>query len=141
MSAPPELNGPSVAATTGGACNAVGAIAGTSYAPSGGSDKGNLGRAAYRASNGRIWSYTGKRGRVLVMLAKAENGITQWDTLPWHTRLGSSIYAMRGDGLGISTELEGDFRHARYRLHTAGSLIVQGENREPRLFTAPENSQ
>ncbi|WP_041558999.1 hypothetical protein [Novosphingobium sp. PP1Y] len=81
---------------------------------------------AYRASTGRIWRYSGKRARVFAMLANASNGITQWDTLPWHTRLGSSIHAMRCDGLDISTELEGDFRHARYRLHTPGALVAGG---------------
>ncbi|MGD9664715.1 MAG: hypothetical protein AB7U34_05875 [Novosphingobium sp.] len=84
---------------------------------------------AYRASTGRIWRYRGKRARVLTMLATSRQGVTQWDCLPWHTRLGGTIHAMRRDGLDISTQLEGDFRHARYHLHTPGSLIIQGENR------------
>jgi hypothetical protein len=52
------------------------------------------------------------------MLIVSPGGITQWDCLPWHTRLGSSIHAMRKDGLAITTELEGPYRHARYRLAT-----------------------
>lgn len=78
---------------------------------------------AYRAVTGRIWRYRGKRGRVLAMLANAGDGITQLDTLPWHTRLPDTIFAMRLSGLEISTELEGECRHARYRLHTPGKLI------------------
>lgn len=74
---------------------------------------------AYRDSEGRTWRYKGKRARVLDMLVGAPDGITQWDCLPWHTRLGASIHAMREDGLAISTELEGPYRHARYRLATA----------------------
>jgi hypothetical protein len=75
-------------------------------------------KVAYRDSEGRKWRYTGKRARVLDMLVATPGGITQWDCLPWHTRLGASIHAMREDGLLISTELEGDYRHARYRLAT-----------------------
>ncbi|WP_273678412.1 hypothetical protein [Erythrobacter fulvus] len=55
---------------------------------------------------------------MLDMLVATPGGITQWDCLPWHTRLGASIHAMREDGLAISTELEGEYRHARYRLAT-----------------------
>jgi hypothetical protein len=84
-------------------------------------------RTAYRASTGRIWRYTGKRARVLAMLATSGSGVTQWDTLPWHTRLGGTIHAMREDGLQIETVLEGEFRHARYWLRTAGQLIEGGE--------------
>lgn len=75
-------------------------------------------------AEGQSWTYRGKRGRVLAMLAKADNGVTQWDTLPWHTRLGGSIHAMRQDGLSIVTEIEGEYRHARYHLGTQGSLII-----------------
>ena len=78
---------------------------------------------AYRASTGRVWRYSGKRGRVLAMLATRPDGITQWDTLPWHTRLGGSIHVMREDELDIDTQLEGEFRHARYRLTTPGALV------------------
>lgn len=85
-------------------------------------------RIAFRCSTGRIWAYTGKRGRVLYMLATMGEGVTQWDTLPWHTRLGASVHVLRCDGLEIDTALEGEYRHARYTLRTAGSLIIQGEN-------------
>jgi hypothetical protein len=84
-----------------------------------GQKRANGHKVAYRDSEGRKWCYTGKRARVLDMLVATPGGITQWDCLPWHTRLGSSIHAMREDGLAISTELEGDYRHARYRLATA----------------------
>lgn len=83
-----------------------------------------------QTADGQSWTYRGKRGRVLAMLAKADNGVTQWDTLPWHTRLGGSIHAMRQDGLSIVTEIEGEYRHARYRLATAGCLLIQPKNRE-----------
>lgn len=85
---------------------------------------------AYRAPTGQIWRYTGKRGRVLAMLATRPAGLTQWDTLPWHTRLGGTIHALRRDGLAIDTEREGEYRHARYRLATPGSLIQQPRNRD-----------
>jgi hypothetical protein len=78
----------------------------------------NCRKVAYRDSEGRKWGYRGKRARVLDMLVASPGGITQWDTLPWHTRLGASIHAMREDGLAITTELEGPYRHARYRLAT-----------------------
>jgi hypothetical protein len=67
---------------------------------------------------------------VLALLADAPNGVTQHDTLPWHTRLGGTIHAMREDGLSITTELEGEYRHARYRLATTGSLIIHPQNSE-----------
>lgn len=86
--------------------------------------------ASFQSHEGHVWTYHGKRARVLAMLVNAPNGVTQWDTLPWHTRLGGTIHAMREDGLAISTELEGEYRHARYRLATAGSLIKQAKNRE-----------
>lgn len=85
---------------------------------------------AFRSREGEQWTYVGKRARVLEMLANADNGVTQHDTLPWHTRLGGTIHAMRKDGLAITTEIEGEFRHARYRLATAGCLIKQAQNRE-----------
>lgn len=90
---------------------------------------------AYRDSDGRIWRYSGKRARVLDMLVGLPGGVTQWDCLPWHTRLGASIHAMREDGLAISTELEGPYRHARYRL--AIKLIgdnTPGDDRPGRLI-------
>ena len=67
-----------------------------------------------------------KRGRVVHMLASYPDGVTQHDTLPWHTRLGGTIHALRKDGLEISTELEGEYRHARYRLITPGTVTVRG---------------
>ncbi|MHA6334064.1 hypothetical protein ACXYL9_10315 [Qipengyuania sp. CAU 1752] len=79
-------------------------------------------KTAYRDSEGNVWRYRGKRARVLDMLARSPDGVTQWDTLPWHTRLAASIKAMRDDGLNISTEIEGPYRHARYRLHHPGGL-------------------
>ncbi|MFN3456510.1 MAG: hypothetical protein ACK4Z8_02905 [Novosphingobium sp.] len=62
------------------------------------------------------------------MLATMGEGVTQWDTLPWHTRLGASVHVLRCDGLEIDTALEGEYRHARYTLRTAGCLIIQAEN-------------
>lgn len=76
----------------------------------------DLAQTAYCASEGPIWRYRGKRARVLHMLTITPGGITQWDTLPWDTRLGGTIHAMREDGLVITTELEGPYGHARYRL-------------------------
>lgn len=78
-----------------------------------------------RAANGQSWSYSGKRGRVLAMSAEAGDGVTQHDTLPWHTRLGGSIHVMRQDGLIVTTELEGEYRHARYRLAMGDCLSIQ----------------
>lgn len=87
-----------------------------------------LAHVAFRSAGGRIWRYSGKRGRVLAMLASMPDGVTQWDTLPWHTRLGGTIHVLRCDGLSIETHLEGDYRHARYRLATRGSLIIPRDN-------------
>ncbi|WP_197051956.1 hypothetical protein [Sphingomonas sp. 35-24ZXX] len=78
---------------------------------------------AYLADTGQLWRFKGKKGRVMAMLAGNPDGVTQWDTLPWHTRLGGTIHAMRQDGLAIATEREGEYRHARYRLRTAGRLL------------------
>jgi len=85
---------------------------------------------AFRASDGVTYRYRGKRGRVLAMLANKRDGVTQHDTYPWHTRLGGTVHALRQDGLCISTEIVGRYRHARYRLATPGSLIKQLKNRE-----------
>ena len=79
----------------------------------------------FRSIDGQVWTYGGKRGRVLALLADNPAGVTQWDTLPWHTRLGGTVFVMRGDGLPIETELEGEYRHARYRLTVAGSVMSQ----------------
>lgn len=137
MSAPPVKKRPPIAGTTEGQPNAVGASGQASFAHRIAPDKGNAGdlsgakgnggrgggEIAYRASTGAVWRYRGKRGRVLAMLATRAGGVTQWDTLPWHTRLGGTIHAMRRDGLAIDTEREGDYRHARYRLATPGKLM------------------
>jgi len=85
---------------------------------------------AFRTADGATFRYRGKRGRVLAMLAKRREGVTQHDTLPWHTRLGGTIHALRQDGLIISTEIVGRYRHARYRLATSGSLLIHPINRE-----------
>ena len=87
----------------------------------------NLPRLRYRAPDGQEWAYKGKRAIVLRMLAGEPSGITQGDCLPWHTRLGSTIHAMRKDGLAIETELEGKCRHARYRLRTSGKVVSGSE--------------
>lgn len=79
-------------------------------------------KTAYRGCEGQIWRYSGKRALVLDMLVERSHGITQMDCYPWHTRLGGTIHKLRQDGLEISTELEGEFRHARYRLCHAGGL-------------------
>jgi len=159
MSAPPKKECPPVGRTTGGQCIAVEASAGTEYATGeqdGNSDLppadsvllaysartrngrvrtrqrgrgADTPKATFCSPDGRKWAYRGKRAQVLAMLAETRDGITQWDTLPWHTRLGGTVHAMRCDGLEISTELEGEFRHARYRLHTRGRLLIQAENR------------
>ncbi|AKQ42536.2 hypothetical protein CP97_11585 [Aurantiacibacter atlanticus] len=85
---------------------------------------------AFRAADGATYSYRGKRGRVLAMLVKRPGGVTQHDTYPWHTRLGGTIHALRQDGLSISTEIVGRYRHARYRLATPGCLLKQRSARE-----------
>lgn len=87
---------------------------------------GKVSCAGFRDCSGRLWRYRGKHGRVLAMLATMEEGVTQSDCLPWHTRLGETIHTMRFDGLDISTEREGEFRRARYRLETPGRLVGVG---------------
>jgi hypothetical protein len=72
-------------------------------------------------------AHKGKIGRVLSMLPLSE-GVTQHDCYPWHTRLSGSIKTLRDEGLEISTELEGEFRHARYRLHTPGTVTIHRDN-------------
>jgi len=138
-----EMERPPVAVTTEGQPNAVGANGSALFAhsdaagkPSGGAlaacrkrRRVNLEATSFCASTGATWRYTGKRGRVLSMLATMPAGITQWDCLPWHTRLGGTIHALRRDGLVIDTDREGEYRHARYRLVTLGRLIKEAENR------------
>ena len=92
----------------------------------------DLPKAVFSDSAGRKWAYKGKRARVLVMLTSTSSGVTQWDTLPWHTRLGGTIHALREHGLVISTEIEGDDRHARYRLTTPGTIKIDGNNQSDR---------
>lgn len=127
---PPETERPPVAATTEGQSNAVEANALPLVAsirdhdkPEGQRPMGRMPNVVFVANEGgRRWRYGGKRGRVLSLLAHSARGVTQLDCLPWHTRLGGTIHALRRDGLAISTELEGEYRHARYRLHTPGRL-------------------
>lgn len=137
---------PPAVGATGGQYIAVGANAGQHYAKDAEAGKrrfdppekavtefapdNGLGdaRVTFCASEGRIWAYRGKRARVLAMLATDADGVTQWDCYPWHTRLAASVQVMREDGIEIETTLEGPYRHARYRLRTPGSLIIQGEN-------------
>lgn len=137
---------PPVVRATEGASTAVGANADRQYSQAahvgkprrnarkrpvgtrGGRDGQLTRKTAYRASTGQIWAFNGKRGRVLSMLAAMGQGVTQWDCLPWHTRLGASIHAMREEGLAIETVREGEYRHARYFLRTPGCLIIQAEN-------------
>lgn len=116
----PDNEKPPVAATTEGQSKTVEAIDNRLIANR--APDGNR-IVAFRAATGVTWSYRGKRGRVLAMLAGMPEGVTQWDTLPWHTRLGGTIHALRRDGLTISTETEGPYRHARYRLATPGCLL------------------
>lgn len=111
--------------------------AATGFAPD---DDAHDARVTFRASEGRIWAYRGKRARVLAMLAKDADGVTQWDCYPWHTRLAASVQVMREDGIEIETTLEGPYRHARYRLRTTGTLIIQGQNSDGGNFRQPEKS-
>lgn len=85
--------------------------------------RANAKAVIFVADSGQRFIRTGKGGRVLSMLARMRGGVTQWDTLPWHTRLSSTVHALRREGLAIVTEIEGPFRHARYRLATAGQLV------------------
>jgi hypothetical protein len=95
----------------------------------GGASSGGVSSITYRTTSGLEWRYKGKRARVLAMLAGTDS-VTQWDTLPWHTRLGGTIHALRQDGLAIDTEREGEFRHARYRLRTPGTVEIHQETDE-----------
>ena len=78
-------------------------------------------RVTFRALTGREWHYSGKRGRVLAILASGRT-VTPLDCVPWHMRLAATIDVLRGDGLAIETVREGEFRHARYRLLTPGRI-------------------
>lgn len=127
-----EIDSPPAAATAEGHAAAVGATDQPTFADHGGAGKPNQlhssrprarrGWTVYCASTGRVWRYSGKRARVLAMLATTRTGVTQWDTLPWHTPLGGTIHVLREDGLAIETVREGVDRHARYWLRTPGTL-------------------
>lgn len=84
----------------------------------------------FRSDAGQVFAHRGKVGRVLQMLATMPVGVTQYDTYPWHTRLGASIHLLRESGLSIETIREGEYRHGRYRLLTDGCLIIQAETGE-----------
>ena len=79
---------------------------------------------SFESPTGLKIAHTGKIGRVLSMLRQAANGVTQHDCYPWHTRLSGSIKILRDEGLDISTEREGRFQHARYRLHSTGTVQI-----------------
>ena len=133
VSALPEKNCPPAGGAVEGRCIAVEANVVAAYRGSGMAGKGagharevfgqaTPSRTAFRSPAGRVWRYSGKRARVLAMLATTRTGVTQWDTLPWHTRLGGTIHVLREDGLSIETVREGEYRHARYWLRTPGTL-------------------
>jgi hypothetical protein len=129
LSSPSIMNAPTVVTATAGASNAVGALAKPLYMQSrlsGNHRKRavNARAVCFRSANGQHWCFHGKIGRVLHMLATLPQGITQWDTLPWHTRLGASVHALREAGLSIDTKREGECRHARYILRTLGYLLL-----------------
>lgn len=122
---------PPVAATTEGECTTFRGNAQSDYSERG--RRGNRRYAShcrYRSDIGQVFAHKGKVGRVLQMLATMPGGVTQYDTYPWHTRLGASIHLLRESGLAIETTREGEWRHGRYRLITPGCLIIQAETRE-----------
>lgn len=131
----PKRKTPTVVGATAGASNHhVGAIAKSLYTQSkaAGNQSNKSEMVAFRGPSGEQWSFKGKIGRVLRMLATMPQGVTQWDTLPWHTRLGSSVHTLRESGLAITTQREGDYRHARYFLKTPGSIVaLSGEGATP----------
>lgn len=133
----PKRKAPTVVGATAGASNAVGAIAEplyTLHAATGNNvrSKRYADKVTFEAASGERWGFSGKVGRVLRMLATMPHGVTQWDTLPWHTRLGSSVHTLRESGLAITTQREGDYRHARYFLKTPGSIVApKGEGATP----------
>lgn len=70
-------------------------------------------------------SFSGQVALTLVMLQRSRcGGITQFSTLPYHTRLAASIHELRESGLQISTTREGESGHARYHLQSVGELII-----------------
>lgn len=86
----------------------------------------NVEYVRFRSPTGRYCTYGGTRAHVILMLVQAPDGLTQSDTLPWHTRLSETIHVFRQHGFEISTEFEGKYRRARYRLLTRGNLPVRG---------------
>ena len=115
---------PPAAPTTEGQCTSYHANAAPTYAAKNPKRNRFASTVVFRGDGGRVWQYSGKRGRSLAMLATSGDGLTQWDTLPWHTRLAATVGVLRGDGLEIETTREGDCQHARYRLRTPGRLMV-----------------
>lgn len=117
---------PPAAATAGGASRSSEALANCSYANSRELRKRenpSKFSVTFRGDNGEVWKHRGKVGRVLELLANQANGVTQYTTFPWHTRLAASIEILRKSGLAIETKREGAFRHARYHLVTKGILV------------------
>lgn len=128
MSAP-KMKRPPAAGTAEGASYPMGETVSHPYAGADGTDKQkpeSVERIMFRSVVGRTWRYRGKRARVLTLVTSAPDGLTQWDTLPWHTRFVGTIHVLREDGLAIETACKGDCRHARYRLLTAGCLVSGG---------------
>jgi hypothetical protein len=83
------------------------------------------GKTFFRAPTGELWVHSGNAAKVLRLLATHPGGITQFSTLPWHTRLAASIQILRLSGIAIETVREGPSRHARYYLLTRGELLAQ----------------
>lgn len=122
---------PPVAPTTEGECITFRDNAYPNYFERRPGGKGvNPASCKFRSDTGQEYAHRGKVGRVLQMLATMPGGVTQYDTYPWHTRLGASIHLLRESGLSIETIREGEYRHGRYRLLTAGCLIIQSETGE-----------
>ncbi len=88
-------------------------------------------RTLFRTVAGEECAHSGNAGRVLQLLASNPDGITQFTTYPWHTRLAASIQMLRLSGLDIQTEREGPSRHARYILVTQGELVVPNTEEVP----------
>lgn len=124
---------PPAVAPAGGDSTSLDGHATFSYAKSGAFNKAedfSSKSVMFLGDCGQKFCHKGKVGRVLKMLATYPDGITQYSTYPWHTRLAASIKILRDSGLTIQTEREGDNRHARYHLQTAGSIINQPQSKE-----------
>lgn len=125
-----EVSPPAVAAAEG-ECITLEANASRKYSQPAPRDKGSrVSQSKFQSDQGQVFTHTGKVGRVLEMLATLPEGVTQYDTYPWHTRLGASIHLLREGGLAIETIREGECRHGRYRLLTPGRLIIQAKTGE-----------